>query len=81
MLQVGWWGVARETSITVSPYGVSLCVVQCFQAKLLSLLQVGGGGELHGVFLWNVVAVLYEVFRPRSTESSIRWTVVVQMFS
>ena len=43
MLQVGWWGVARETSITVSPYGVSLCVVQCFQAKLLSVLQVGWG--------------------------------------
>ena len=40
-----------------------------------------GWGELHGVFLWNVVAVLYEVFRPSSTESSIRWTVVVQMFN
>jgi len=40
-----------------------------------------GLGELHCVFLWNVVAVLYEVFRPISTESSIRWTVVVQMFN
>ena len=80
MLQVG--GFARETSIKVSPYGVSLYVVQCFQAKLLSVLQVGGGeGELHGVFLWNVVAVLYEVCRPSSTESSIGWTVVVQMFN
>ena len=43
MLQVG--GFARETSIKVSPYGVSLYVVQCFQAKLFSVLQVGGEGE------------------------------------
>ena len=81
MLQVGWWGFARETSIKVSPYGVSLCDVQCFQAKLFSVLQVGGWGEeLHGVFLLNVVAVLYEVCRPSSTESCIRWT-VVQLFN
>ena len=40
-----------------------------------------GGRELHGVFLWNVVAVLYEVCRPSSTESAIGWTVVVQMFN
>ena len=38
MLQVGG-GFARETSIKVPPYGVSLYVVQCFQAKLLSALQ------------------------------------------
>ena len=44
MLQIGAGGFARETSIKVSPYGVSLCVVQCFQAKLLSVLQVFGGG-------------------------------------
>ena len=35
---------ARETSIKVSPYGVSLYVIQCFQAKLLSVPLVGGGG-------------------------------------
>ena len=54
-----------------------------FKTMLLSVLQVGGEGrrELHGVFLWNVVAVLYEVCRPSSTESSIGWTVVVQMFN
>ena len=79
MLQVVG-GFARETTIKVSPYGVSLYVVQCFQAKLLSVLQVGGG-KLHGVFLWNTVAVLYKVCRPSLTESSIRWTVVVRMFN
>ena len=79
MLQVVG-GFARETTIKVSPYGVSLYVVQCFQAKLLSVLQVGGRRrKLHGVFLWNVVVVLYEVCRPSSTESSIGRTVVVQM--
>ena len=50
MLQIGGGGFARETSIKVSPYGVSIYVIQCFQAKLLSVLQVvGEGGELHGV--------------------------------
>ena len=45
MLQVGGGEFARETSIKVSPYGLSLYVIQCFQTKLLSVLQVGGEEE------------------------------------
>jgi hypothetical protein len=44
VLQVGGGGFARETSIKFSPYGVWLYDGQCFQAKLLSVLQVAGGG-------------------------------------
>jgi len=77
-------GFARETSIKVSPHGTLFeCCTRSSGQVQRSLRAIGplgtwvaSGGETcrgslhHGVSLWNIVSVLYEVFRAGSTKSS-----------
>jgi len=46
--------------------------------------KLGGGGTCrgnvhHGFSLWNIVSLLYKVFRPGSTKSSIYRSIIVQV--